>query len=379
VTASIVPNVDQALFDACDAGGGGAGLCAPDPVIEAAGNFVPQSCTSMAGAEGRCLSTCLPLVGARADVLAAGGCASGELCAPCYDPLATNPEAATGACSLACDSPKQPPTILTCPWEGPPVVTPSSLDACSPTCAGAHCVRKSLVPESQESLFTSCDGGAGICAPDGVIATGNNFVPSSCVSIAGAEGRCLSTCLPFVAAQADRFPTGTCTSNERCVPCYDPLAADPEAATGACGLACDSPRQPPTILTCPWEGPPVISPSSLAACSPACDGAHCASKSLVPDNQQALFTSCDSGAGICAPDGLIRTANYYVPTSCVSTSGFEGRCLSTCLPSIEAQADVLPVATCASNERCAPCYNPDATPTGACSFGCDEPQQPPPG
>jgi hypothetical protein len=53
--------------------------------------------------------------------------------------------------------------------------------------------------------------------------------------------------------------------------------------------------------------------------------------------------------------------------------------MSTCLPSIEAQADVLPVATCASNERCAPCYNPDATPTGTCSFGCDEPRQPPPG
>jgi hypothetical protein len=232
-------------------------------------------------------------------------------------------------------------------------------------------------------LFASCDGGDGICAPDDVIRTGDNFVPSTCVSIAGAEGRCLSTCLPFVAAQADVLPTGGCGPNERCAPCYDPLAADPTAPTGACTLACDSPAQPPVVLECPWAGPDIINPSSLPECSPTCGGAHCAPKALVAEGQQSLFASCDGGDGICAPDDVIRTGDNFVPSSCVSIAGAEGRCLSTCLPFVAAQADVLPTAGCASNERCAPCYDPLAAdptaPTGACSFGCDMPQSPPPG
>src|SRR5262249_56851284 len=101
---------------------------------------------------------------------------------------------------------------------------------------------------------------------------------------------------------------------EVCAPCYDPLAADPTAPTGACTLACDQPTKDPVTLTCPWDGPTVIDPTSLADCSTACGGAHCAPASLVPQAQQSLFTSCDSGAGICAPDPIIATGDNFVPT-----------------------------------------------------------------
>ena len=269
---------------------------------------------------------------------------------------------------------------LGCPYAGPPMIDPSSLPQCSPACAGAHCLTTSLLPGSEPPLLAPCDAGngaAGSCAPDPLIAALGDFVPASCTSIGGAEGRCLSMCLPFVEAQGALLPSGSCGADERCAPCYNPIAADPTAPTGACTLACDAPSQPPVILSCPWEGPDVINPSALPSCAPACGGAHCAPKSLVPAGQQSLFASCDGGDGICAPDSIIRTGDNFVPASCTSIGGAEGRCLSTCLPFVEAQADVWPVDICAAAERCAPCYDP-TTPTGACSFGCDEPHTPPP-
>jgi hypothetical protein len=374
---SLVPAGQQSLYASCD---GGDGICAPDPVIRTGDNFVPQSCTSIGGAEGRCLSTCLPFVQAQAGVWPIDVCATGERCAPCYNPTAADPTASTGACNLACDAPTQDPVILECPWSGPDVISPSSLPACSPACGGSHCAPKSLVPAGEQSLFASCDGGDGICAPDPVIRTFDNFVPKSCNSIAGAEGRCLSTCLPLVQAQ-ELLPASGCAADERCAPCYDPTAADPNAPTGACTLACDAPTRDPVILACPWSGPDVINPSSLPACSPACGGSHCAPKSLVPAGQQSLFASCDGGDGICAPDPIIRTFDNFVPKSCHSIGGVEGRCLSTCLPFVQAQAGVWPIDVCATGEICAPCWDPGnpTTQTGACSFGCDQPKTPPPG
>ena len=380
VATSLLPDSQEPLLAACDAGGGTAGVCAPDALIASLGNFVPTSCVSMAGAEGRCLSTCTALVEAQGELLPSSTCAADELCAPCYNPIATDPNVATGACSLACDAPSQPPVTLACPWFGPDVVNPSVLPACAPACSGAHCAPKSMVPVGQQSLFASCDDGDGICAPDPIIETFNHSIPQSCVSMAGAEGRCLSTCLPFVEALAELLPIGTCGAGERCTPCFNPIATDPLASTGACSLACDAPSQEPTVVTCPWFGPDVVNPSSLPDCSPACGGSHCAPKSMVPVGQQSLFASCDDGEGICAPDSIIETFNNTIPQSCISIGGAEGRCLSTCLPFVQAQAGVWPIHVCAADQRCAPCFDPNngGAATGACSFGCDQPQLPPP-
>jgi hypothetical protein len=233
--------------DTCTTDGGAAGECVPDPIIATAGQLVPTTCTSLAGAEGRCLSTCLPTVAAQAAVLPQATCAASERCMPCFDPTAPDPIASTGACDFGCDAASQPPIILSCPWSGPPVFAPTAFGACSPTCAGAHCVPTGLLlalPLSPEAC--TAGSAAGECVPDPIIAGGGQFVPMACISIAGVEGRCLSTCLPAVAAQAAVLPQATCAASERCVPCYDPSAPDPSAPTGACSFACDAPTQPPS-------------------------------------------------------------------------------------------------------------------------------------
>jgi hypothetical protein len=371
VPEALVPDDLESQLAACP-----GGFCTPDSFVESAGNFVPQSCHSVAGAEGRCLSTCLPDVAAQAALLPRDVCGIDEECVPCFDPTSGDPTATTGACSLGCDMPHEGPIVLSCPWGGPPVVDPASFPACSPACGGSHCVPGSFIPEDQQGLLAECPGG--FCAPDPIIASANNYVPQSCTSIAGSEGRCLSTCLPGVAELADFLPAVGCPAGTKCAPCYDPTSPDPTAATGACSLGCDAPKQPPLVLSCPWTGPAVIDPARLPACDPACGGAHCLPDKFVPDDQRDLLAPCPGG--FCAPDPLIQTANNFVPPTCTSIAGAEGRCLSTCLPDVAAQ-NLLPQSTCAANHRCVPCFDPTSgdptAATGACSLACDMPHQPP--
>jgi hypothetical protein len=383
--AASVPSAQQGLLQMCKAKGGGAGYCAPDKLIETGGNFVPKTCTSVAGAEGRCLSVCLPSVASDADLLPLDVCDSGEKCVPCFNPTASDPTAATGACTLSCDKPTQPPVVLTCPWTGPNVVDPTIFPDCSPTCGGAHCVPSSLVPAAEQTLLAPCNGGKGFCAPDKIIAGGGEYVPKTCTSVAGVEGRCISSCLPSVASEASLLPKDptVCDAGEVCAPCYDPTSANWQSPTGACGLACDQPVNPPTQITCPWTGPPVVDPTMFPACSPACAGAHCLPAALVPQAQRTLLASCNGGKGYCAPDNIISSDNNFVPKTCTSVAGVEGRCTSICIPSVGAEASLLPAdpTVCAEGEVCAPCYDPTSTnyktPTGACSLGCDMPKNPP--
>ncbi len=370
--ASSVPPAQQGLLDKCTAKNGAPGLCAPDKLIATGGNFVPKTCTSIAGAEGRCVSTCLPSVAAQAAQLPKDVCDDGEKCAPCFNPTAADPTAATGACGIACDHPQKPPTVLSCPWTGPPVVDPATFPACDGACSGAHCVPAANVPPKEQALLQACSGG--FCVPDPLIATAGNFVPKSCTSIAGAEGRCLSTCLPPVAADAAVLPKDVCADGEKCAPCYNPTAQDPTAATGACSLGCDKPAKPPVVLMCPWNGPPVVDPATFPDCAPACGGAHCVPAAMVPPAEQAQLAACPGG--FCAPDPLIATAGNYVAPSCNAFAGTpaEGRCTSVCIPSVANKAGELHQHTCADGTLCAPCYDPfSGADTGACRVGCDRP------
>jgi len=212
---------------------------APDPLIQTANNFVPPTCTSIAGAEGRCLSTCLPDVAAQ-NLLPQSTCAANHRCVPCFDPTSGDPTAATGACSLACDMPHQPPVVLSCPWTGPAVIDPAKLPACDPVCDGARCLPGSYVPDDLADFLRPCTGG--FCTPEPFIATAGNFKATRCAAFAGfGEGRCLSSCLPIIAGQVS-LERGDCAANERCAPCFDPLSG---VSTGACEVACDEPEDDP--------------------------------------------------------------------------------------------------------------------------------------
>jgi hypothetical protein len=373
VPAVLVPPDQQSQLAPCTTGSS-EGFCTPDFFIETGGNFIPPTCVSVAGAEGRCLSECLPQVADQAVVLPRSSCAEGEKCVPCFDPQ-TQEE--TGACNVSCDpGAMEPAVMIECPWEGPPVIDPAGLPDCDPACAGAHCLPAAYVPVDQQALLATCPGG--FCTPDPLIAGGGESVPASCASVAGAEGRCLSACLPDIAAQP-LLPQSTCASGERCAPCYDPTAADPTLATGACELACDAAIDAPVILDCPWTGPPVIEASTLPACSPACGGAHCLPAANVPLDLQPQLATC--AGGFCVPDPLIETAGNYAPPSCTPFPGTpaEGRCLSDCLPAVAAQLGSLQQDVCSAGEHCVPCYDPfTGDPTGACTISsCDQPTTPP--
>ena len=371
VPAALVPDAQKGLLQACTATGGGAGLCAPDRLIETGGNFVPTTCASIGGSEGRCLSTCLPDVAAKALILPQDVCPDEELCVPCFDPTSDN--ASTGACNIACDSPKQPPLELTCPWTGPDLIDPDFLPGCD--CGAAHCLPEALVPADLRPLLGACAGG--FCVPDPLIRTGGNYIPPTCASVAGAEGRCLSTCLPPIAAQT-LLPRSTCGAGEKCVPCFDPLTGDGTTPTGACTIAsCDAPADPPLQITCPWTGPPVIDPAILPSCAGgACTNAHCLPAQYVPPAQQSQLAHCSGGTSFCAPDPIIATAGNYVPPNCFAFAGTaaEGRCLSSCLPAVAGQAS-LEQSSCAGGNKCAPCYDPfTGADTGACrTASCDAP------
>ena len=133
----------------------------------------------------------------------------------------------------------------------------------------------------------------------------------------------------------------------------------------------------PDADDCVHTGPPVIDPAIFPACD-LCDGAHCVPAALLPAEQVDLFADCDAN-NKCVPDLFIETGGDFLLASCRSASDAEGRCLSTCLPSVQAQLALLPQDTCAASERCVPCYDPTSgDETGACSLACDPgPQEPP--
>jgi hypothetical protein len=129
---------------------------------------------------------------------------------------------------------------------------------------------------------------------------------------------------------------------------------------------------------CPWNGPEVVDPNTFPDCSPSCGGAHCVPAANVPPAQQGLLATCPGG--FCAPDPIIATAGNYVPPMCSAFNGTpaEGRCMSTCIPSIEQKASELHQHSCANGTLCAPCYDPfTGADTGACTTACDRPNDPP--
>ncbi|HUH00697.1 MAG TPA: hypothetical protein VML75_01805 [Kofleriaceae bacterium] len=266
---------------------------------------------------------------------------------------------------------------LTC--EGPlgPAQDPEALTACCTDFVGnAHCLDDSVVPEGLRDFLGSCDGG-GYCVPDKFIETGGVFTPKTCASIGGAAGVCLSACVPQVEEVYGLLPDDICDIDEKCVPCVSPIDNLP---TGACDIKYECGDPDPfggtsdpgggAEASCPHEGPPVIDPATLPACT-TCGGGHCLGNALVPADVADRLAACDATSK-CVPDELIASAGNAIPETCASVADLEGRCLSRCLPEVEAQAALLPQSTCPATHLCAPCFDPlTGDDTGACRLSCD--------
>jgi hypothetical protein len=252
----------------------------------------------------------------------------------------------------------------TCP--GPATIDPSAFPPCA-LCDGAHCVPSSAVPPDFADQLQDCPDVAGSkCVPDDLIATAGQFLFKTCTSLLNAEGRCVPTCIQQVASQQDRLPVDVCQPDERCAPCFDPTSGQ---STGACNAGCDT-------------GPANPTPVTFAKCCG--DLGSCVPKDLVPaDLQNSLSQdACTDPTTLCAPNTFTGTTGTG-PTVCQSLlvqdgKHAEGRCVPTCVPQVQEQADQLPQDICATGEKCAPCTNPiDGTSTGSCTVGSDQPTEPP--
>lgn len=251
----------------------------------------------------------------------------------------------------------------TCPHTGPDVANPSGFPPC-PSCGDGHCVPNAIIPPAQLSNLAMCDASSS-CVPDVLIKSGGDFIPPTCKSIAGFEGRCLSKCLPQVAGEAAQVPQDICTADEACVPCYNPQDGTP---TGACTTSCDpGPMGGPMMLPSCCNG--------IGQCVPAA--------SVPPDKAGELGPdSCpmDASNFLCAPTALVTgmpanagdLTNTKCDTSFIVQLLFgpdykEGRCLPTCIPKVD-KAPLIGDGSCNDNNyKCVPCLDPQTgQPSGVC-------------
>jgi hypothetical protein len=347
------PDVIKGFLAACDSGG----YCIPDSMLATGGSVPPATCTAFGG-EGVCLSRCIPQVAENAGLLQPDTCAGAdELCVPCISPLDNKP---TGACDLltqarcvgedfgegsgsgsatACDDP------ATCNYEAscPPVIDVATLMSCAPD---AHCIDSAVVADpALRARLATCAGGK-VCVPDAFLATGGKFTPKTCNSLAGAEGRCMSRAIPEVKAREDQLPQDTCTTNERCAPCFDPITG---MDTGVCKLSCDTGPTKPAV--------------QLAACCGM--KAHCVPATAIPDDQEAyLGQDTCTAQNLCVPDQLLLDQ----PTPACTANGlfigqYTGVCLSDCLD-FGFEGEFLDRGNCMAGYTCAPCEM-FGEPTGA--------------
>ena len=252
----------------------------------------------------------------------------------------------------------------TCP--GPASLDPSGFPPCTLCEGSAHCVPSAAVPPNFVDQLQDCPDAAGSkCVPDDLIATAGQFLFKTCTSLLNAEGRCVPTCIKQVASQKDRLPVDVCQASERCAPCFDPTTGQP---TGACNAGCDT-------------GPVNPTPVTFSKC--CSDLGSCVPRALVPTELQSSLgqDSCTDATTLCAPNTFIgTTGSPIVCQSLLVQDGkyAEGRCVPTCVPQVQRQANQLPQDVCAAGEKCAPCYNPiDGVSTGSCTaVSTDQPTQP---
>jgi hypothetical protein len=266
-------------------------------------------------------------------------------------------------------------TVTQCPGTTPGTLPDVTATSCTfPSCQNATCVPQDQIaqfsPDQDLSLLGTCSPGV-YCVPNDFIATTGDFLVQSCNSLQGAEGRCISKCIPQVAAQLTTLPQDTCGADELCAPCVNPIDG---TDTGACSQSCDpgpDPSRPPVVFPECGGGAGVCVPSTLVT-----DPVQLASLQAVDDPTGI----CADSTQVCAPK--LKAADQSAPfVPCTMTSAAAALAtmanstgqLSACVPSYivpVAQQPLLLQDGCQANELCAPCFNPLSMPanepTGAC-------------
>lgn len=291
--------------------------CVPEALANRGGRVLLTTCKSINGAEGRCLSSCVPSVAVQASLLPKDVCTGTDLCAPCFDPRTGED---TGACEQGCDTgPKEPPKPFA--------------KCCSDR---GLCVPPALAGDQAKNLNKEACTADTLCAPKEL--TDPTFKAKACDSIDGAEGRCISTCVGgAVAKQKDRLPTAGCGTEEVCAPCFDPVTGED---TGACTVNGDKPTKPKQVFQqcCGTSG---SNPVGV-----------CVTPELAGSQASILRQETCPMGKLCAPVKKAQDPAFKF-ASCSSLLG-AGACVNKCIPD-QTQAAILSRASCETDELCAPC------------------------
>lgn len=291
--------------------------CVPEALANTGGRVLLTTCKSINGAEGRCLSSCVPSVAVQATLLPKDVCQGTDLCAPCFDPRTGED---TGACEQGCDTgPKEPPKPF--------------IKCCSDR---GLCVPPALAGDQAKNLNKEACAEDTLCAPKEL--ADPTFKAKTCDSLDGAEGRCISTCVGgAVAKQKDRLPTTGCGTEEVCAPCYDPVTGED---TGACTVNGDKPTKPKQVFPncCGMSGTQPVG--------------VCVSPDLAGEQASILRQETCAMGKLCAPVKKAQDPTFKFKT-CSSLLG-AGACVNSCIVD-PSQAAILTRSGCEADELCAPC------------------------
>ena len=330
-------------------------LCVPSEWLSDT-EYVPPECRAAGNMEGRCLPTCLPSVATEQSRLIRSTCKAGSICVPCYHPINGDD---TGACRQNQDAPREPPnTIVPCCGTG---------NLAAGTCINRELLMSSGVSDADVEQLgrDTCKTTNTLCVPNAWLADQRPTL-MTCHALGSFEGRCLPACLPQVAEQASRLERDVCAQSDLCVPCYDPITGED---TGACRVNDDR---------------PTAAPEKFEACCGSGDRAlgRCIPKSTIGTSvDQAQLDAlgpdtCAAADSLCVPSAWLDS-DAAPPASCMAPGKLEGRCLPKCLPLLAGAQGMLTPSTCAEQELCAPCFNPQTgAATGACNINGDRPAQP---
>lgn len=232
--------------------------------------------------------------------------------------------------------------------------------SCDHICLFAHCVPNSMVPvQSAVNAFSPCDESS-VCIPDSMINTTGGVQYKKCRSVGNLEGVCISQCNTDVASPVGStfLPQDSCHESEKCVPCFDPLRG---------GLTAFNPCGNYTPSSCnpgPSENGFVF--------DKCCDGNGTCIPGVEETNPEIATLlkrdSCSGEDDLCVP--ALFTIQRYLPATCETQNGDEGRCLPGCIA--PALAEEYPQQDCAVTEHCIPCAK-DGVSTGACAINADSP------
>jgi hypothetical protein len=189
----------------------GTQVCVPDSILEAGGTTALETCTSVIGKPGACVSDFIAEIDKEKAQLGQDVCATGESCVPCVNPLdnLATPfcqrigvhQDACGAAEAGASMPAATTPQLCCPTEGAP---PQGV-----------CLQGDDIPASQRGKV-----GQNVCPPDYscVPSSFTNNDPVACSSAEGS-GFCVDEC--FTGYLGDRaLLQGSCPGpRDKCVPC----------------------------------------------------------------------------------------------------------------------------------------------------------------